>query len=363
MSKRSMIIIIVTIILMVIVVALIFLNRANKTYAITYTLKDTVIKENKGTTWSSGASGVYEVIYTKADGTTIGKDYRYIGAEPNNYVKFNNDMYQIIGVFDENSHGVAGKQLVKVIRTRLLGAYSWGIHNTSLIDGGQKELSNDWTGSDHTTPANLNVLLNEYFYNKIDISDTYGSCGDWTYYRFSSSGSNYRTINCDNFMLYGIDSKVRNYIQTATFHLNGYNNKNLSKNDFYLCERGLYTGCSSANNGEYDSEINAYVGLLYPSDYKYASGYFSTSNTILATSYYGNQNWLYKGYEATITPKNDTSDYIYAIDYSSNIIEVSSYSNLGIRPLFYLKEDVYVTGGNGTFDNPYTLDCDTCDEN
>ena len=90
-----------------------------------------IVQLSKGTTWSSGASGLYEVSYTKEDGTTIGKDYRYIGGNVNNYIRFNNDLYRIIGVFDDITHGVEGQYLVKLIMSDKLYAGSWGIYSTS----------------------------------------------------------------------------------------------------------------------------------------------------------------------------------------------------------------------------------------
>ena len=48
--------------------------------------------------------------------TTLDTGYRFEGRNPNNYVYFNNEFWRIIGVFDENSHGQTGKNLVKIIR-------------------------------------------------------------------------------------------------------------------------------------------------------------------------------------------------------------------------------------------------------
>ena len=43
------------------------------------------------------------------------KGYRYEGKNPNNYIWFNNEYWRIIGVFDSASHGLDGKNLVKII--------------------------------------------------------------------------------------------------------------------------------------------------------------------------------------------------------------------------------------------------------
>ncbi len=350
MNKKIIIIITTIILILIISSIIIFSNNDKETLAVGSTLADTVISQNKGTTWSSGDSGVY---YTNDH------EYRYIGANVNNYVSFNNDMYRIIGVFDDYSHGVTGQNLVKLIRSRLLGGFSWGAYNSSNTSGTYSSYKNDWTGNTTGVKANLNVLLNEYFYNKTNTSNTYGNCSNWTYYY---SNTNYRTNDCSDIVGYGLPSNIRNYIEpNATWYLYGYSGTNLSKQNFYLCERGDYSGCTSANSGAYATSTTAPIGLIYVSDYLYASGYFSNSNTTTASSsYYGNQNWLYKGYEWTITPISNNSTSAFYVYLNGSVYDSAAYFGNGARPTFYLKSDVYVTGGSGTFDDPYQIACDNC---
>ena len=312
-----------------------------------------IIKLSQGNTWKSGANGLYEVTYTKEDSTTMGKDYRYIGGNVNNYIRFNNDLYRIIGVFDENTHGKTGEYLVKIISKDLLSANSWGVVNTDASTGTYSNYYNDWTGKQYTTPANTNILFNQYFLNKTNTSGTYGSCNNWTYFY---SGNNYKTYNCDLIAGYGIDDTYRDYIETTTWHLNGYNGNGLTSNNFYLCERGLYTNCTSANSGAGDSSTTAKIGLMYVSDYMYASGYKASSSTLTgSSSYNGSQNWMFKGAEWTITPYYSSADYVFRVFINGTVDSDSSLYGSGVRPTFYLKSNVKITGGEGTFDNPYTI--------
>ena len=316
---------------------------------------DKIISLSEGDTWESGASGVFATnsYVDETTGETKYHDYRYIGANVNNYVSFNNDLYRIIGVFDENSHGVEGEYLVKLISANPIGSYSWGIYNTSNTSGVYSNYSNDWTGSTTGVKANLNVLLNEYFYNKTDTSSTYGNCSNWTYY-YNNTG--YRTNDCTDIVGYGISSEYRDYIEDVTWYLYGYSSNALSKQNFYLCERGQYDGCTGGNNGTNDTSTNAKIGLMYPSDYMYASSCFdSNTNDDVISSYFGSKNWLYKGYEWVLTPKSKSNNsvfYEYNFGYSYNDTANNSY---GVRPTFYLKSFVSITGGNGTFENPYVI--------
>ena len=354
MMNKKKIIIIISIIIIIIAIIILFIlsNKDNKTYAVGDTLADVVMSLNPDKTDYTDiklGSGVY---YTN------NHEYRYIGANVNNYVSFNNDLYRIIGVFDSNSHGQDGKMLVKLIRSRILGAYSWGNYNSSDTSGTYSSYKNDWTGGTTGVKANLNVLLNDYFYNKTDTSSTYGSCSNWTYYH---SGNNYRTNDCSDIVGYGIDPSLQNYIEDVTWYLYGYSGNGLSKQNFYLCERNQYSGCTSANSGAYATSTTAKIGLMYVSDYMYASGNFNSTSTVAGFSYsYGNQNWLYKGNEWTITPRSDHSSSAFNVHGNGSVGIINAYYGYGARPTFYLKSSVYVTGGTGTFSDPYTISCDDC---
>ena len=346
MDKKKLI---TSLVFIIIVGAIIIsLTVSKKSYAVGTTLVDTVKALNKGSSWSSGASGVY---YTN------NHEYRYIGAEVNNYVSFNNDLYRIIGVFDSNSHGVSGTEMVKLIRARILEGTTWGVYNTDSSTGTYSGYANDWTGKSKTSKANLNVLLNEYFYNKTDTSSTYGDCANWTYYGVSNGN---RTKDCSDIITYGIDSSLRGYIENATWHLNGSGTAQ-SKQNWYLCERGG-NSCTPSGPNQGDASVTSKMGLMYLSDYLYASGYYSNVDTSTQGQFYfGNKNWLYKGDEWTQTPYASDADSVWSLSLGNAGSFSSIFSN-GWRPTFYLKSSVYVTGGNGSFDNPYTIACDNCIE-
>ena len=342
------------------ILAIVIPKVINQTYAVSTTLADKVISLESSSACDAGGTGVCKTnSYTDADSTTKYHDYRYRGADPSNYVLFNNELYRIIGVFDSNSHGKTGEYLVKLIRSRVLYFGSWGAYNTTNSSGTYSSYKNDWTGNTTGVKASANVILNEYFYNKTNTSSTYGACSNWTYY---SIGNEYKTFSCSDIVGYGINDTYRNYIEEVTWYLKGYNDSDYSKQNFYLCERGLSTdttNCMSANSGAYDSTTTANIGLMYASDFLYASSYYTDTSTTTAVSslYYGNKNWLYKGYEWTITPRADSEIYIFHIADNSRVMRTDSFTKYSksIRPTFYLKSNVLVTGGEGTFDDPYTI--------
>ena len=237
-----------------------------------------------------------------------------------------------------------------------LYAGSWGVYNTTNTSGTYSSYKNDWTGNTTGVRANANVLLNEFFYNKTDTSSTYGACSSWTYYY---SNNNYKTFACSDIVGHGIDSNLRNYIEEVTWYLKGYKTYSYSKQNFYLCERGLSTdttNCMSANSGAYDASATSKIGLMYVSDYLYASSYFADTATSTASSnYYGNKNWLYKGYEWTITPRADSAINAFNVNSYGAVSRNDANGGNGVRPTFYLKSTIGISGGAGTIDNPYTL--------
>ena len=323
-------------------------------YAVSTTFADTIMNLASTSACNAGGTGVCATNSYTDNGTTKYHDYRFRGADPNNYVSFNNDIYRVIGVFDSNSHGVEGKYLVKLIRSRILGDYSWGVYNTTNTSGTYSSYDNDWTGNTTGVKASANVLLNEFFYNKTDTSSIYGACSSWTYYY-----SDNKTFSCSDIVGHGIDSNLRDYIEEVTWYLKGYKDYKYSKQNFYSCERGLSTEtaiCMSGNSGAYNASTISKIGLMYTSDYLYASSYFAdTATTIASSNYYGNKNWLYKGYEWTITPRVDSASRVFYVYFSGSVSSDYADSCIGVRPTFYLKSNVNVTGGTGTFDDPYTL--------
>ena len=249
-----------------------------KTFTIApYTTKGTkctlYFEESKGTP----ATDVIEDAYTN-NTTTLAYDeannLRYIGADPNNYVLFNDELWRIIGVFSEDTHGVSGQKLIKIIRSESLGSIAWDSANT-----------NDWS------TASLQTTLNGDYLNG---SGSYASTG----------------IKSDT---------ARNMIETVTWKLGGTASYTSSSNGlashFYGYERGttVYSGRPTTWSGK--------VALMYPSDYGYATSGGSTTNrdACLAKELYNwdsssfsdckNNDWLYDSstYQWTLTPNTSNS--------------------------------------------------------
>jgi len=112
----------------------------------------------------------------------------------------------------------------------------------------------------------------------------------------------------------------------------------------------------SGNSGAYDASTTGKIGLMYASDYLYASSYFADTSTQSGSSLsYGNKNWLYKGIEWTITPDADSSAIVFLVNGIGFVNASNSNFGYGARPTFYLKSSIGITGGSGTIDDPYII--------
>ena len=264
---------------------------------------------------------------TQGTGKVVNENgYRYEGKNPNNYIWFNNEYWRIIGVFDSASHGVSGKNLVKIIRAESLDGLAWHKSNT-----------NDWTAS------SFKLLLNGAYYNAQDGTSS-GYC-----YGYSTTA----TANCD-YTKKGIQSGYRGMIANVTWHLGGYSSTSATSSAFYGYERGttVYSGRPTSTTG--------YIGLMYPSDYGYSVLSSSCTRTTNLGSYgsatCAGQSWLYgKGYEWTLTPISSDSNkvfYLYSYGYVRNN---PAYEGYGSRPVLYLDASVYKIDGDGSLNNPYIV--------
>ena len=271
----------------------------------------------------------------------IGGNIRYYGADPNNYISFNNESWRIIGVFKDIDDGTGEKETrIKLIRNESIGNYSWDSSDSSINNG----LGiNEWSQSD------LMYLLNfGAYWNR-----TSGMC--------YVSGNN-ATVSCD-FSAIGLTTNSKNLIGEAIWNLGGSSiYDNLYADEYYTFERQSDVMINPSDGITRNSVWKGKVGLMYPSDYMYA-GDLSKCNE------YGNKwnsdqsncrdtSWLRDttSVQWTMTQRSNSSSHAFHIYssgyvYSTNAVRNSS----ACRPVIYLKTTVQVIAGDGTVENPYVL--------
>ena len=282
-------------------------------------------------------------------------DYRYIGADPNNYVTFNDETWRIIGVFTVDDGTGKKEERLKIIRDESIGNYSWDNKDTTT-GAGTDHGKNDWSD------ARLNYLLNPEHEAESVGGSLYWNSGSGTCY----SGASNATTNCD-FTETGLKEATKNMIGDAVWYLGGVGNyvgiSNGLTSHFYSYERGttVYSGNATSWLGK--------VGLIYPSDYGYATsgGSITDRNSCLNKELYNwkdssysdckNNNWLYNSsVQWTMIPLTSGSNSVFCLNTSGHLFHVIARStSYTIHPVVFLKSSVKIDSGDGSASNPYVF--------
>ena len=298
---------------------------------------------------------------------TEDENIRYYGSDPNNYVRFNNELWRIIGVFENN---------VKLVRSESLGNLSWDSSESSVNDGWGV---NQWGESTHEDGsyyegADLQVYLNKMYYGGDTTITCYG-------------GINNKTTTCPTNTL---DNTAKSLIDNHTWNTGAPNDSKLYDSTpglydtvpFYKAERGKETG-KICNGRDYcndtvtrKTEWTGYIGLPYVTDWAYASGenicetnmnkgYFvgaSSPDEAFANAVCKNNNWMNYGstYNDTtwfMSPRayHDSASHVWFV-YGAGAAEYDIAANSSaVVPSIYLKSNVLIESGTGTNTDPYTL--------
>ena len=292
----------------------------------------------------TSGDGLYKVTHGDEVSGTLNDDgfkqteWRYAGANPNNYVKFNEEKWRIIGLVNVMTSDNHVEQRVKIIRNDSIQNVQWN----------EQINVNDWN------KASLMRLLNtEDYYNR---------------------RNNYETIGLTENAKEKIDENI-------TWNLGGYNDSNITTNDIYKYERS--NNVFEGNNYLWQT-YNHGVALMYPSDYGYAVGGTNENRTkCIIQTYINNydtctsENWLYLtneyDYEWLLThntwkDSNHIHTFVYEIAKKSNNggngkitaaqFDVSYTSGTSqFRPTLYLKTNVKIIkdDNNGSEGKPFIL--------
>ena len=256
---------------------------------------------------------------------------RYIGANPNNYVLFNNELWRIIGVMNNIDNGSGIKETrLKIIRNESIGEYSWDYDST-------RNYNNNWTSSQL-----MDLLNNGAYYNR-----TTGS-----YYNGSTTAT---TVDFSN---NGLTLEAKSMVNTTLWNLGGISNISDTASAFYTNERGtvVYNGNTATWIGN--------IGLMYPSDYGYATSGGSTGRKACLSyklaswrSYSDcyNHDWLYNGTHQWTLTVSATGDMTVVNVNSGGIVTYLANMSSSVFPAIYLSSNVKITSGDGSESNPFTL--------
>ena len=262
---------------------------------------------------------------------------RYMGANPDNYVYFNCSDYtnqsdstcekwRIIGLFNNITKSDGTKEnLVKIVKSESIGTIAW-----------DENLSGYWANA--TLQQNLN------------------------------SGTYYTTTLKNDVTRSKIENVMWNLGASST-------TTDVTAKMFYERERSVNT-----NNDEI-SAWTGKVGLIYASDYGYATSGGTTTNraTCLQTALNNwknsdvsdckDNNYLYKSSQVQWLLNFGNGDRVLNIDIKGKVGYTAAFSgkyhielaitfdnqNVNVYPSLYLKSNISISAGTGSSGDPYQL--------
>ncbi len=309
----------------------------------------------KGIPLVESGEGLYEVTHENVASTlnNVGfgqTEYRYAGANPNNYITFNNELWRIIGLVNVMTSETDVEQRVKIVRNDSIGEYSWDTSSNNVNAG---KGVNEWSQAD------LMKLLNPgYETNKLENENgvEQDSFANNSLYWRGESGTCYNstsnaTIEC-NFESKSLKNSL-NIISDDIYWNTGSGDfrSNNNKENCYMMERSKNVGdICKENSFQYsectDKVLRTYlwkglVALVYLSDYFYSQNI-------------NNESWVTaNGWTLTINQSEEVAMQVYSLVNVFNPVDVRDH--LKIYPTLYLKPNVKIVSGTGSLNDAYKV--------
>ena len=353
-------------------------------------------------------------------------EWRYAGKNPDNYIQFNGELWRIIGVMPNMTYctGTYGTEtecnttktgnLIKIIRNQTISSSNmyWDYKQTGVGSSIRNYGSNDWSDSQLMLMLNgTNYLKTGYDVNGNKLHQSYTITSNvvkgngYNFYNatYSYLDGNGQAVNipsqastsaytATSGTLYKkIESAALNQIATVKWDLYGTElyatAAEGSPSAFYNKERninGLGAVYTTGPFGTPPENRPVYwygkIGLMYPSDYGYATNGGNTYNRTTCLGYYMN-GWSGGSYKTdcalnsyllfqnitstapgtsgtlqwTLSPRSGDAIIVFHVISNGNVSGSSVFETRGVRPVLYLKADTLITGGSGTWNSPFTI--------
>lgn len=311
---------------------------------------------------------INNVVRTMALGEDSG-NIRFYGKNPNNYIDIGDTeldsegkevptLYRIIGIFkDVELEDGTKKDLIKVVRNSSIGAYFFD--NKDNIGS-----AISWLGSNDWSDARLMMLLNPEYENgftnnKGQVIYEYEGSLYWNSRSGTCYGDSYDTptMECD-FTSKGLSEVARTKIETVKWNIGTYDSSEVYPSEIYEYERSILRP-----NGTRNLEWIGKIGLMYPSDYGYATDLNKCNSKLNAYNSVNeckDNNWLYvyDMNEWLLTPEfasvKQWFNY-WTVGVNVSLAHYVGGAQFNVRPTFYLKDSVKIIGGKGTSGEPFII--------
>ena len=272
--------------------------------------------------------------------------YRYSGDNPNNYVCFGSNeeqcpydnLYRIIGVFDDDKDGIYQTKLIKA---------DYATYEMLGTDGAytQSETTYDETQSRSKISSEILNKSGYYYHVTTDVHKPLG-------YYWNNSELN--LINLNHNYLNSLSEEWQNKIAISNWYGANAITHTITPKEMYILERTE------------EIQDTKKIGLMYASDFGYAAGINCWSSTIefivdflyyfLDDEYNVRENplgsWLFISPGEGFINNSHLTYLMVGLDGTVN----QKVRTAGlVRPCFYLTSDVAFQSGDGTEQSPYRI--------
>ena len=284
---------------------------------------------------------------------------RYTGATPNNYVYFGNDneLWRIVGVFNVTDSEGSTTRKLKLVRDTALGSYSWD----AKLNGNEYWGINDWTKADLMNELNGDYLDTTLTANKTNWYNSYWDSGTQKPVLRQTGTFNYTTV---------IKEKYQNMISNSVWNIGGNSYTGSAPYSINLLTQYNRERDKITYQNSRPTTWTGKVGLIYASDYGYASTYGECHNNLrVGVTYdkatekwdYSNglcktDNWLAKNsWYWTLSPCSGNSGSVFYVHGDGAVNSGGACDSISVFPAVFLKSDILFISGTGEKTTPYRL--------
>ncbi len=312
------------------------------------TAADTIISKYT----ENNTEGLIKLNQPETEQTPALVEYRYSGSNDvvKNYINFNNETWRIIGVSPVDDGTGNCENRLKIIREESIGDYSW---DSSEFDFNVGNGINQWGESGDYEGADLMRLLNPGYEGESVNNSLYWNRGSGTCYNRGSNG----TTTCD-FSSTGLTEEAKSMIEDAKWYTPA-SDYEITTAESYIEERKSTTSQFTDGIVRTQNWIGK-VGLMYPSDYGYASSGCRGGEQPI--DQYDNEtckstNWLFNNNDQSMLAPNPViKERVHFVISRGFVVFNSVSAAMGVHPTTYLSPSVKITGGDGSLENMYELE-------
>ncbi len=271
-----------------------------------------------------------------------------------NYVTFNNEMWRIVGIFnEENASGVV-EERIKLVKDEPISLET------------EVETTITKNGVTYNTFASTTGTKYKYFYWNYPDANYTGNKNDWT-----KAGSQYylNETYYNNLSNNNLIEEMKYYLGNVTTDSSGFLSE--TNAEVYTQERGSVVCDSSVTEFSQNSSCNIWYGnqatwngkiaLLYPSDFGYASDVANWSNDY-QTGYSNGlslTNWMFNNEMFGtwfLSPSSDYPRRVAVVNNDGNLRGSNvAYGDAVFRPVLSLNSQTLIGSGTGSYEDPYQL--------